>query len=394
MEWIFREVYNMECCIINNNKELKNICRYIKNNVAILAIDTEFIRQSTYFPKLCLIQIAYYDIDSNVPRIYLIDTTVSELDLKCFFAILNSKKIKKIIHSSSQDIEAFLGNKYYKKINNLDDTQLMAQFCGEEQISYNYAVTKYMNIINFKKDKEVRLSNWEKRPLSREQINYAKNDVLYLIDVYNVLYKKLSDENKIMFYENEMKHYLETQNISYFIDNSWKKLKFYVHKMDYNDLDLVKKIAKWREEKAIKNNILRNLIFDNNTLIRLIEEKPFTKKIFRNNCSQYKQLLSLPRGYKKEIIGIIKEHIDNIDDNKSKKIFYMYKKGFPLKNKYNKIETIVQSISKNLGINQEILLTQYDIIHLITKELSRRKILYGWKYALLNRYIYPQKSNN
>ena len=382
----------MEYCIIDNNKKLKEVCNFIKNNINILAIDTEFVRQNTYFPKLCLIQIAYYYSDLNIPDIYLIDTTF-DLNLKYFFSILSNKKIKKIIHSSAQDIEAFLGNQYFKKICNLDDTQLMAEFCGENQISYNNAVMKYMSIVNFKKNKDIQVSDWKKRPLSEEQIAYARNDVLYLIDLYNVLHKKLSNENKLVYYESEIEHFLKTQTIKYFIENSWKKFKFTIHKINYNDFRLVKKISTWREEKAINNNISRNIIFDNNTLMKLINEKPFTKEIFRKNCSQYKQLLSLPRDYKKEIINLIKEHVDDIEDKYKNKIFYMYKKGFPIKNKYKRIETIINSISKNLGISPELLLAQHDIIYLITKEIPKRKILYGWKYTLLNKYIYPLSTN-
>ena len=194
----------METCIIDNNEELKNVCNYIKNNIDVLALDTEFIRKNTYFPDLCLIQIAYY-VKSEL-TIYLIDTTNKELELKYFFKILNSRKIKKIIHSSSQDLEAFIGIKGCRKINNLEDTQLMCEFCGDEQLSYSNTVTKYMSIINFEKDKNIQVSDWKKRPLTEEQIKYARNDVFYLIDLYNILFKILVIKHKYII-ENKHNRY-------------------------------------------------------------------------------------------------------------------------------------------------------------------------------------------
>lgn len=375
----------MESCIIDSNEKLKSICSYIKNNVEILAIDTEFLRRNTYFPDLCLIQIAYYV--NNELITYIIDVTVRGIELKCFIKILNSNKIKKIIHSSSQDLEAFASLEGCKKINNLEDTQLMCEFCGDEQLSYSNAVTKYMKIINFEKDKNIQISNWKKRPLTKEQIKYAKNDVFYLIDLYNVLSKKLIEGNKFDFYKNEMKYFLKKQTTNYFIENYWKKLKFDIHKINYNDLGLVKKISSWREEKAINNNISRNLIFANNLIIKLVKEKPSTKEELKNKFSLYPQIISLPREYKDELIEIIKKHIENINTDNDKKIFYMYKKGFPLKAKFEKIEKVVDTVSKNTSINSDLLLNQHDIISIITKCEPRRKVLYGWKFGLLNKYI-------
>lgn len=371
--------------IIDNNNLLKSICKFIKNNINILAIDTEFIRKKTYFPDLCIIQIAYYYNNDLITHI--IDATAKELDLKYFFNILNSKKIKKIIHSSSQDLEAFIGINKNKKINNVEDTQIMAEFCGDKQIGYSNAVSKYMNILNFEKDKKLQISDWKERPLTEKQIEYAKKDVFYLIDLYNVLYKKLEKEDKLIYYQSEMQYFLKKQNIDYFIKNSWKKLKFDIHRINYNDLELVKQLSTWRETEAIEKNISRNIIINNSILIKLVIEKPITKQSFKNNFLKYKQLLSLPRDYKKRIFNIIINHLNNIDKTNDKKIFYMYKKGFPLKNKYKKIEKIVKAISNNMNIDTELLLNQHDIISLITGSIPKREVLYGWKYALLNKYI-------
>ena len=84
---------------------------------------------------------------------------------------------------------------------------------------------------------------------------------------------------------------------------------------------------------------------------------------------------------------MIKNHLDNIDISKDNKIFYMYKKGFPLKNKFEKIKNTIDTISKNMNINPDLLLNQHDIISIITKYEPRRKVLYGWKFGILNKYI-------
>ena len=156
--------------IIRDNSTLKKFCnKCIKENV--LAIDTEFIRENTYYPVLCLVQIASNSFSAVIDPL-------SEIDMEPVWQLLSNKKILKVFHAGRQDVEIFfnLTGKIPKPIY---DTQIAAMFCGlGDQVSYEGLVNKFLGLtIN----KESQFSNWLQRPLTNKQIDYALSDVNYLI---------------------------------------------------------------------------------------------------------------------------------------------------------------------------------------------------------------------
>src|SRR5512146_1466797 len=146
-----------------------------------VAIDTEFMRDQTYWPKLCLIQAAGPEVEG------IIDPMAAKIDLAPFFKVLASKKVMKVFHAARQDVEIF-HHQAGLIPEPLFDTQIAAMVCGfGEAASYETLVRK---VAKAEIDKSARFTDWSRRPLSRRQLEYALADVTYL----RVVYQTLSDE--------------------------------------------------------------------------------------------------------------------------------------------------------------------------------------------------------
>ena len=186
---------------IDNDEDLINICNEIKEKTNIIAIDTEFTKQKEYFPTLSIIQLSFFN--GEIIKNCVIDVLIENIDLTPFFAILSNEKIKKIFHSCSQDLEAL----YHISGNiptSIEDTQIMAEFCGmKSNLSYIDLIKDALGII-VKKDKKIQCGNWMNRPLTDKQLEYASSDVDYLLEMYIVLAQKLDKNKNFKYYRMDM----------------------------------------------------------------------------------------------------------------------------------------------------------------------------------------------
>ena len=165
---------------ISEFNDIKHLCESCNEN-SFITIDTEFVRNKSFFPKLCLIQIA------NKKQAVIIDTIVSK-NLKPIEKLLTNSKIVKVLHSSRQDLEVFY-NTFKILPKNIFDTQIAYSFLGlDDQISYEKLVLKYCNK---KIDKKYQYCDWSLRPLNLNQINYALSDVSYLIKIFTKMNNQL-----------------------------------------------------------------------------------------------------------------------------------------------------------------------------------------------------------
>ncbi len=176
--------------LIHTNDQLKNF--YLKcEKDELVAVDTEFYRVNTYYPKFCLLQMA------NKEETILVDPINKNTDLTLVKKILYSSKILKIFHAAQQDLEIFF-NLYKKLPNNIIDTQICISLLGiSNSLGYADSIDFFLNK---KIDKTYQFVDWRKRPLSKKKINYASNDVKYLIQLYLVILKKLKKKKNFKKY--------------------------------------------------------------------------------------------------------------------------------------------------------------------------------------------------
>jgi ribonuclease D len=199
--------------LINTDIKLQNIVDELEK-ASVIGLDTEFIRESTYFPQLALLQLS----DSN--NTYCIDILAINNKMLISNLLLNNE-IKKIIHASKQDLEVL--NHYYNCYpQNIFDTQIAYNLLTSDvSISYSNLVKKYLGV-------ELKEGSWRtdwlKRPISDAKIEYAANDVKYLIDLYEILYKKLLEADRFDWFIEEQELELKKSNIVTEPRFSWEKI--------------------------------------------------------------------------------------------------------------------------------------------------------------------------
>ena len=248
--------------LINSDIKLQNIIDALEKS-SIIGLDTEFIRESTYFPQLALLQLS--DSDNT----YCIDILAINNKILISNLLLNNK-IKKIIHASKQDLEVL--NHYYNCYpQNIFDTQIAYNLLTSDvSISYSNLVKKYLDV-------ELKEGSWRtdwlKRPISDAKIEYAANDVKYLIDLYEILYKKLIDTDRFDWFNEEQELELKKSNIVTEPRFSWKKINI-PSNLTTIQLNYLKKLSCWREDKAITNDIPKRWIFSDSELIKIVTARP------------------------------------------------------------------------------------------------------------------------
>ena len=254
--------------LVQDNKSLLRITKLLKKN-EVLFVDTEFLRNNTYWPKLCLIQI------KAKKKIYLIDPLAKNIDLEIIKEIFLDPSILKVFHSARQDIEVLM-NVFNVIPWPIYDTQIAANFIfAETDIGYSNLVEKFCEI---KLSKKYQVSDWSRRPLKDKQIEYAGLDVEYLPLLYKKLDTKIRIKRKVRRYKAEIEKLKDIVEI-YNPKNSYKKIDIRKKNIIMSRLKI---LSEWRELSAQKLNIPRNWIISDKTII-LASKKDFKiEKLFKN----------------------------------------------------------------------------------------------------------------
>ena len=254
--------------LVQDNKSLLRITKLLKKN-EVLFVDTEFLRNNTYWPKLCLIQI------KAKKKIYLIDPLAKDIDLEIIKEIFLDPSILKVFHSARQDIEVLM-NVFNIIPWPIYDTQIAANFIFvETDIGYSNLVEKFCEI---KLSKKYQVSDWSRRPLKDKQIEYAGLDVEYLPLLYKKLDTKIRVKRKVKKYKAEIEKLKDIVDI-YNPKNSYKKINIRKKNIIKSRLRI---LSEWRELSAQKLNLPRNWIISDKTIL-LASKKDFKiEKLLKN----------------------------------------------------------------------------------------------------------------
>ena len=250
--------------LIYNNDQLKQF--FLKSQKdKIIGIDTEFFRVSTYYPKLCLIQLA------NKTSSVIIDPLSYNINLSLIRKILFSKEIIKIFHAAYQDIE-ILFNLFGKIPKNIIDTQICLSEIGYAH-SMGYAEA-CKNLLNVNINKKNQFIDWRKRPLEKEKIQYAIADVKYLPKLFLKINEKINIRQNINILENHKKLFNE-EIFRKKSEKAWEKLK--INRNNKYEIQKLKKICCLREELAKEKNMpVKKIITDQK--IKILCRKEFSQK--------------------------------------------------------------------------------------------------------------------
>jgi ribonuclease D len=253
---------NRTFLMIENKEDLGELCEQLQGS-DWLAVDTEFERTQTYFPELCLIQIANADVAAIIDPI-----AITNLDP--FFEILYDKSITKVFHSVHQDLEIFFNLKGTVPTP-IFDTQIAAPLLGfAEQIGYANLVHQLLDV---ELGKAFTRSDWKQRPLKKGQLEYAINDVTYLGTVYVQFIEKLEKLNRLSWLEKDFSELANPERYQPDPEHIWKKIRE-SKKLKGKKLAVLQKLAAWREITAREINRPRNWLMRDDAIVDIAQLLP------------------------------------------------------------------------------------------------------------------------
>ncbi|PJI91698.1 ribonuclease D [Yoonia maricola] len=255
---------------ITTTEDLAAFCQEAAKR-AYVTVDTEFLRERTYYSKLCLVQLAYQD--ENGADAVLVDPLVDGLSLEPLYDLFKDHGVVKVFHAARQDLEIFYVDAGVIP-EPLFDTQVAAMVCGfGEQVGYETLVRK---ITKSDLDKSSRFTDWSRRPLTDAQAKYAVADVTHLRDIYEYLSDRLAKSGRSKWVAEEMAVLEDPATYQADPDNAWKRVKTRTQSGKF--LAMVRELARFRETYAQERNVPRNRVFKDDALVELASTKPQSEK--------------------------------------------------------------------------------------------------------------------
>ncbi|PXA98943.1 ribonuclease D [Nostoc sp. 3335mG] len=333
-----------------------------------VTVDTEFLRETTYWPRLCLIQVATDD------EAVLIDPLAFDLDLKPFFALLANPVVTKVFHAARQDIEIFV--KLTGAVpHNIFDTQIAASVCGfGDSASYDSLVRA---ICKVELDKSSRFTDWSARPLSEKQRLYALADVTYLRDIYRELRKQVEQTRRWDWVEDELATLRSIDTYVVQPEQAWERLKMKINRP--RDLAALKVLAEWRERKAQTTDQPRSRIFKDDALYDLAMQRPLTPEAFD-------KLRAVPRGFGRsaaaaEIIALLKG-VEALTKTELPVLPERYRGPSPKGAVGDLVRVLLKSVAEQHGVAARIIATSDEIDALVLDDDADVPALKGWRRKL------------
>ncbi|MGC5749559.1 ribonuclease D [Gluconobacter sp. NFX36] len=248
--------------IVTSSEEVARLCNKLKQE-PFVTIDTEFVREKTYWPELCLVQLA------GAEDVAVIDTLAPGIDLAPLGELLDEPGCIKVFHAARQDLEIFL-HIFNRLPQSLFDTQVAAMVAGfGDQVGYDSLVGA---ITGQAIDKAHRFSDWSARPLTKAQIAYAAADVTHLRTVYLALRKQLEDEGRLRWADAEQAVLTSEETFRPDPRRLWEKLKARTN--NRRMLGILREIVAWREQEAQNADIPRQRVIRDESLLEIAAIKP------------------------------------------------------------------------------------------------------------------------
>jgi ribonuclease D len=273
-----------EVPVISDTKSLSSFCESLVGD-SFVTVDTEFLRETTYYPKLCLIQMA------GEKAAALIDPLANGIDLKPFYKLMTNENVLKVFHAARQDIEIFV-NEAGLVPSPVFDTQIAAMVCGfGDQVGYEAVVRK---LAKAQIDKSAQFTDWSRRPLTHRQMAYALSDVTHLRTVYEKLRTDIEKEGRGIWLAGDLEELADPKTYRVDPEQSWRRIKARIQNKKQQATLMA--VAAWREREAQAKNVPRGRILKDEAVAEIAVQVPQSKDALH-------QLRLLPRGSAESVIG-------------------------------------------------------------------------------------------
>lgn len=353
--------------VIKNTQELNEVCKRF-SVFPFITVDTEFLRETTFWPQLCLIQLAAPNEEC------IIDPLADGIDLSAFFDLMANQKLVKVFHAARQDIE-IIYNLAQVIPTPLFDTQIAAMVCGfGDSVSYRQLVKKVTQV---DLDKTSRFTDWARRPLSNKQLTYALGDVTHLRDIYKYLSEQLEKTGRSAWLVEEMDILTDPQTYLQHPEQAWKRLKMRVKTP--KSLAILKELAAWREREAQRQDIPRGRVIKDDIIYDLANQAP-------KSIEELARLRSVHDGFARSSKGkdIVKVIADVLA--RDPKDFPTPPKTKPLPAKaiavIDLLRVLLKTVAAEHDVAPKLIATVEDLEKIALYSQADVVALKGWRYDL------------
>ncbi len=352
--------------LITTTADLAAVCGRLARH-PFVTVDTEFLRETTYFPQLCVLQIA------SVEESAVIDALAEGLDLAPFFALMANEKVLKVFHAARQDIEIIwhLAGIVPAPV---FDTQVAAMVLGYgDSIAYDQLVER---ITGHRPDKTHRFTDWSSRPLSEAQIHYAEGDVTHLRDVFVALDADLKKRGRSDWVSEEME--ILTSPKTYDADpaRAWERLKTRVRKP--KELAILMEVAAWREREAQTRNVPRSRVLKDDAIGDIATHAP-------TSIERLAGLRSLPKGFERSKWGA--DILEAVQRGLARDLRELPKLDKPRHNGNGSatvelLKVLLRMTSERYAVASKVIATVDDLEQIATSDDADVGALKGWRREL------------
>jgi ribonuclease D len=353
--------------LIASTDDLAAACRRLASH-PFVAVDTEFLRETTFWPHLCVVQVASDD------EALAIDALAPGLDLSPFFALMADETIVKVFHAARQDVE-IIWNLAKLIPKPLFDTQVAAMVCGYgDQVSYGELAR---SICHVPVDKSSRFTDWSRRPLAQAQIDYAIADVTHLRDIYRALLAKLEKSGRLSWLEDEMKVLTSVSTYEQHPERAWERLKSRLRKP--RDLAVMIELAAWREQEAQTRDVPRSRVLKDDALIEIALAAP-------RNAEALANLRAFPRGMERakavgEILAAVERGLSR--DPKTLPKIDRERRGAPgSAATVELLKVLLRQVCDQSGVAAKMIATVDDLEMIAADDRADIAALKGWRRKL------------
>ena len=355
---------------IDKPEQLSDLCKRILEE-SWIALDTEFLREKTYYPKFCLLQIA-------TPEWVVCIDPIALSDLSELFSAINDPSITKVLHSCRQDLEIFY-QLTGKVTTPVFDTQIAAPLLGfQENPGYAMLVSSFLNV---NLSKVHTRTDWSVRPLSEAQIQYAADDVIYLCKIYQMICQQLEELGRLSWLEKDFELLNNTELYQISPVNAWLKVKA-KNRLTGKQLSIVQSLTEWREKTAQKEDRPKNWLIRDDLLLELAKQQPETVAELAKVPGMNERSV---RRYGKVICQLIADAMKKSPiplDDKAKNAKKTQKQEAVL----DVLTAIVRIRADENSLNPVILASRKDLEKLLFDE-EENPLLLGWRYNMVGREL-------
>jgi ribonuclease D len=349
---------------ITTTADLARFCEAIHGQ-PFVAVDTEFMRESTYWPKLCLIQAAAGE------EAAVIDPLAPGLNLAPFLEVMTDPGIEKVFHAARQDIEIL--NNLGAMPRPLFDTQIAGMAAGfPEQVAYDVLVRQMLGV---DVDKSSRFTDWARRPLSEAQLTYALGDVTYLAELYPLLRAKLEEAGRLAWVREEMAALIDPALYDTSPENAWKRLKPRRQTAKY--LAILRSLAAWRERTAQERDQPRGRVMKDDAIDEVATQAP-------TDADGLSRLRSLPKGFAgskfaADVLEAVREGLAKVDHHAPEPKRAGRPASAPTGAVVELLKVLLKARSEDAKVASKLIATVSDLEMIAVDDEADTQALQGWR---------------